>query len=198
MATLGLFLTSVLSLLIFDPFTTAYLYDEPSLLWRFVTLFTHIVSHGSLAHLLGNFIFGLPYLFYMEYRLKSPKKFIRLFFALGIYAWLFQIAFDQFSTYKSLGLIGSSGAIFGIVGAALMSYRGFKPIQLAAKALLIFHVVTQAQAAFTNVMFPTGIASAAHLGGLIGGILFSHYRLNRGPSRSRKQPRGVRRFLPKL
>lgn len=197
MATVSLFIISVLSLLLFPPTTTAYIYDEPSLMWRFVSFFTHMVSHGGWAHLLGNFMFGFPYMFYLEYKLKSTKKFIRTFVFFGGIALLTQILFDLFALFKPIGLIGSSGAIFGIVGAALMSYRGFKPIELAAKALLIFHIITQAQAAYYNLIFPIGVASGAHLGGLLAGVWFSYRHLNRGPSHSQKRSRGSRRFLPK-
>lgn len=197
MVTLWLFIVGVISLKLFPPEVTAYIYNEPSLIWRFVSLFTHMVSHGSWGHLLGNFIFGAPYMLYLEARIKSAKKFTRLFFLFGFSAWLMQIAFDHFSLFESRGLIGSSGAIFGIVGATLMCYRGPWFLELAARGLLIFHVVTQAQAAWFALSWPMGVASGAHLGGLLAGILFSHLYLNRGPSRFQKLLRDLRRSLLK-
>lgn len=197
MATLSLFLVSVLSLLLFEPIVTAYLYAEPFLVWRFVTLFTHMVSHSSWAHLLGNFVFGAPYMFYLEKRLNSSKKFIRLFFALGFAAWFSQWLFDKIALFKTMGLIGSSGAIFGLVGAALMCYRGPKIIEFAARSLLVFHIITQAQLAWFSLSFPMGVAYAAHLGGLLAGAWFSYRHLRRGPNHFRKLRRVLRRFLPK-
>lgn len=181
-ASISLFLVGVLSLLLFDPITTAYIHNEPSAMWRFVNLFTHIVSHGSWSHLLGNYIFGAPFLIYLETKMKSTKKFVRLFFILGFASLALQSVFNYFSSFQSLGLIGSSGAIFGVVGAALMSYKGPRPIELAARSMLIFHVVNQAQMAFISLHFPMGIGFAAHLGGLLAGIAFSlrlHRRLYR-------------------
>lgn len=197
MATIGLFLVGVLSLSLFDPTTTAYLYSEPLLRWKFVTLFTHMLSHGSWPHLIGNYLFGAPYMFYLEYRLKSTKKFIRLFFWLGFVAFFFQYVANEFSVFKSNGLIGSSGAIFGLVGAALMCYRGPRVIEIAAKAILIFHIVSQANATLESFVFPTGVAFAAHLGGLLAGAWFSYHHLRQGPNHFRKLRRALRRFLPK-
>jgi membrane associated rhomboid family serine protease len=196
-ATVSLFIIGVISLLLFPPTTTAYIYSEPSVIWRFVSFFTHMVSHGGWAHLLGNFMFGFPYMFYLEYKLKSTKKFIRTFVFFGGAALLTQILFDMFALFKPLGLIGSSGAIFGVTGAVLMGYRGPKPIELTAKALLIFHIVTQAQAAYYNLTYPIGVASGAHLGGLLAGVWFSNRHLNPGPNHFQKLLRGLRRFLPK-
>lgn len=177
MATIALFLVSVLSLLLFDPSVTAYLYNEPSWVWRFVSVFTHMVSHGSWDHLLGNFIFGAPFMLYLEHKLKCTKTFIRLFFGLGLCSFLLQLIADHFSAYHSMGLIGSSGAIFGLTGAALVLYDGPKPIQIAAKLLACFYIFKQTQMAFVSLFFPLGVAYAAHLGGLIGGVLFTlHHR----------------------
>lgn|GEM_PF-3223118 len=196
-ATLCLFAVSVLSLLLFDPVVTAYVYDEPTFQWRFVTLFTHMVSHGGWAHLLGNFLFGAPYMLYLEHRLQSSKKFIRLFFCAGLVALLFQYIFNEMAIIKSSGLIGSSGAIFGLVGAALMGYRGPRAVQLTAKAILIFHIITQGQAAWVSLVWADGVAYAAHFGGILAGVWFSYHHLNRGPSRSQKRRCGQRRSLPK-
>jgi len=180
MASIALFLVGVLSLLFFDPTVTAYIHGEPSYMWRFVTFFTHMVSHGSWGHLFGNYIFGAPFMLYLEYKLKSTKKFVRLFFALGACAFIFQAAFNYLSAFKSLGLIGSSGAIFGLVGAALSMYDGPKPVRLAARCLLAFYLFSQLQLAMISLIFPMGIAYAAHFGGLVGGVLFTlHHRHHR-------------------
>lgn len=178
MASIALFLVGVVSLLLFDPTTTAYLYNEPLFRWKFVSLFTHIVSHANWDHLLGNYLFGAPYLIYLETKVKSFKKFIRLFFAFGFSAWACQFLLSKFSIFEGVGLIGSSGAIFGVIGAALMSYKGPRPIELAARAILIFHVVTQAQMAIMSLVWPVGVGYGAHLGGLLAGIAFS-LRLHR-------------------
>ena len=177
MATIGFFLIGVFSLLLFDPMTTAYLNHESSWVWWFVSLFTHMVSHGSWGHLLGNYTMGTPYMLYLENKLNNTKLFVRLFFVLGFCALLGQKIADQFSLFETRGLIGSSGAIFGLIGATLALYEGPKVLKIAARSLLVFFIVTQFLSAKAALSWPMGVAYAAHLGGLIGGVLFSlHYR----------------------
>lgn len=182
MATLVLFLVGVVSLLCFDPSVTAYIYGETSWMWKFVTLFTHIVSHGSWNHLIGNFIFGGPYLLYLEHKLKNTKKFVRLFFVLGFAAFVSQYSMSQFSMFPGLGLIGSSGAIFGMIGYALNLRKKSRVINLLSKCLLCFFIVTQAISMHQSLYWPDGVAYAAHLGGLLAGVALS---LRRRPGRRR-------------
>jgi membrane associated rhomboid family serine protease len=177
MATICFFLVGVASLLLFDPMVTAYLNNEPSWAWWFISLFTHMVSHANWGHLLGNYIMGMPYMLYLENRLKDTKLFVRLFFVLGFCALIGQKIADQISIFQVKGLIGSSGAIFGIIGAALSLYEGPKILKVAARSLLLFFITTQFLSAKAALSWPMGVAYAAHLGGLIGGVLFSlHYR----------------------
>lgn len=173
MVTLVLFLIGVLSMITLDPIATAYLHNEPSTVWRIMTIFTHMVSHGSWDHLMGNFLFGGPYLLYLEHKLKDTKKFVRAFVMFGLSALSLQIIFEQFSIFNSVGVIGSSGAIFGVVGAALMLPKSNKIVNLLAKTLLIFFIYSQASSAKLSLVWPVGIAYAAHLGGLLAGVVFS-------------------------
>jgi len=188
MATIVLFLIGIVSLLTFDPVVTAYLYGDPSLLWRFVTMFTHIVSHGNWDHLVGNYLFGAPFMLYLEHKFKSHKTFVRLFFALGLCSFFTQILFDKIAIMHATGLIGSSGAIFGLIATALMLYQGPRPIEIAARLLLLFYLTTQLQMAVVSLVFPMGVAYAAHLGGILGGIAFSlrYRRRHRRKSRRRR------------
>ena len=193
MATLALFIVGVISLVCFDPLVTAYVYNEPLLMWKFVSFFTHMVSHGSWTHLIGNYTFGAPFMLYLEHKLKSTKTFVRLFFALGTCSFLLQTVFNQFSMFQSMGLIGSSGAIFGLVGAALAIYDGPMPIKIAARSLLVFYIFTQFQLAMFSLIFPMGVAYAAHLGGLLGGLSFVILRHRRRHSRQNRANRSQKR-----
>lgn len=187
MATLGLFIVGVFSLLFFDPIQTAYFHNEPSIVWKLVNLVTHMVSHGNWAHLTGNFIFGAPFMIYLEHRLKCTKTFVRLFFALGLGALGTQILVNQIAAFPSMALIGSSGAIFGLVAAALCMYDGPKLLKLAARALVTYHAVTQLQMTLFSLLIPLGVAYGAHFGGIVFGILFTylHHRRHRRRCRSR-------------
>jgi len=179
MVTLVLFLVGVVSMITLDPAITAYSHQEPSIIWRFTNLFTHIVSHANWEHLIGNFLFGGPYLLYLEQQVKSAKTFTRAFFGFGFAALVCYLIFDQFSQYHSVGIIGSSGAIFGVVGAALMCPKKNKTTNILAKLLLLFFIFSQASEAITSITQPTPVAYAAHLGGLIAGVLFSYHRHRR-------------------
>ena len=42
-------------------------------LWAVVGLLFHAVSHGSWDHLLGNYVFGMPYMLYLEHKLGTRR-----------------------------------------------------------------------------------------------------------------------------
>ena len=143
MITLALFLTGVLSLIFFDPSVTAFYYKKPDGIMWFIRIFTHMVSHGNLRHLLGNFLFGLPFMLYAEYRLQDHKKFLKLFFYCGLAAVLGQGIIDRFSVLPAMGVIGSSGAVFGIVAFALAIANENKWVRIMSLSTLAFHIYNQ-------------------------------------------------------
>ncbi len=170
MVTILLFLLSYLSLTFLPPEVTAFdpgYWPHP---WFFVTLFTHMISHGSWAHLFGNFMFGAPWMFYVEHRLKSHSKFIWLFLLCGLCGVAMQCAVGLANTLALGGMIGSSAAIFGITAYALASVDHCRWARAAALTLLTFHLYVQgsysweiANGAFAFVAFP------AHFGGILCG-----------------------------
>lgn len=203
MITLGLFLIGVVSLLAFEPNTTAFYYTQPDGIMWFVRIFSHMVSHGNFKHLMGNYMFGLPFMLYAEYRLKDHVKFLKLFFYTGLAALVGQRIIDMFSIAPAIGVIGSSGAVFGIVAFSLAIANENKWIRLMSLSTLAFHIHNQAMLTWYSLQGLTwGIAFGAHLCGILGGIAFAiairhHLRPclpkdHRGQSRSRKQPRDVR------
>ena len=186
MGTVLLFIVGVLSLVLFSPMKTAYLFANKSVLVRIATLFTHMVSHANWPHLLGNYTFGAPFKIYVEEKLKNTPKFLLLFFKLGLCAFLLEMVVVMCSRYYLTGFIGSSGAIFGLVGYALYSYDGRKVVKFASRSLLLFYIVTQAILTYKGLAWPTGIANGAHLGGLLGGVCFSHLHLRHHRRQSRR------------
>jgi membrane associated rhomboid family serine protease len=130
--------------------------------WRLVTnMFVHI----GLIHLALN-MWCLWYLGDLAERLMGRKAFTFLYFASGVAASLGSEAWDPARVSA-----GASGAIFGAVGG-LVPYLLFKkaPIDLRfakerLKSLSIFIGV--------NLIWglQSGIDNAAHLGGLIGGLM---------------------------
>lgn len=202
MITLFLFSIGVLSLLAFDPEVTAFYYRHPDGIMWFVRIVTHMVSHGNVPHLLGNFLFGMPFMLYAEYRLKDHKKFLKLFFYSGLSALLGQRLIDCFSMFPATAVIGSSGAIFGIVAFALTIANENKWIKILSTSALIFHIYNQGMSTWYSLRGLTfGVAFGAHLCGILAGIACaillrrhlrhpSKGRLNRG--RSQKRLRGAR------
>lgn len=199
MITLGLFLVGVFSLVFFDPEVTAFYYTKPDGIMWFVRIISHMVSHGNFRHLMGNYLFGLPFMLYAEYRLKDNVKFLKLFFYTGLAALVGQRLFDLFSVLPASAVIGSSGAVFGVVAFSLAIANENKWVRLMSLSALAFHIYNQGLLTYYSIRGWTfGVAFGAHLCGILTGvgaaiILRHHLRRphkrrpgRRGPSRSRK------------
>ena len=198
MVSLILLLVGVVSLGLFSPNTTAFYFYEPISLKWFLQIFTHMVSHGNIYHLAGNFLFGFPFMLYAEYRLNNWKKFLKLFFYCGLAALAGQRIVELFCPIQTIGVIGSSGAIFGIAAFALTIANETKPLRLFSLAALAFYLVTQAQMTYMSLKgLAWGVAYGAHFVGMLAGIAGAfitrrHLRpcLPKGrPSRSRSRKR---------
>ena len=147
-------------------FYPAYFLDLP---WTFVT---SIFLHANFEHLLFNmialFFFGLA----LE-NMVGRKLFVTIFFLSGIVG---NIGYLVTALYPTVPAIGASGAIYGVVGTlvVLTPFRkvflyGLFPIPLVA--VVAFWVLLDVLGLFA----PTGIASGAHLGGVIVGAIFGWY-----------------------
>lgn len=197
MVTIALFLVGVVSLFLFHPNVTAFYYTKPDSIMWFIRIITHMVSHGNFRHLMGNFLFGLPFMLYAEYRLNDAKKFLKLFFYTGLAALVGQRLLDSFSIMPAIGVIGSSGAVFGIVAFALTIANETKWIRVVSLSALAFHIYNQGLLTWYSMQGLTfGVAFGAHLSGILAGIgcafiLRRHLarRPHQGSKRFRKQPR---------
>ncbi len=176
LAAIGLFF--VLQLII-PPFTDAFIFDpllafsEP---WRFLT---SMFLHGSMTHIFFNayalFVFGSV----LETQV-GRRDYLAIYFGAGLLG-----GFLYFMTYV-LGIIppypalGASGAIYGILGAVAIMlpdmriFFWFFPMKMRHAAIL--WVVFEFLGTFN---IASGIASAAHLGGLIFGLAYAWYLKNR-------------------
>ncbi len=80
-----------------------------------VTLITHLFLHQNVLHVLGNMWFLYIFGFAVEGRLRAGR-FLAIYFGSGIFASLLQLwIFGGSGAY----LAGASGAIMGVLGAAL-------------------------------------------------------------------------------
>jgi membrane associated rhomboid family serine protease len=153
-----------------DEITQSLWLSAPTLpeFWR---LGTYMFVHGNLMHLLLNmwilYMFGKP----VEEKLGS-YAFLKLYILSGVIGALSWVMFNLKSTVP---VIGASGAVFGVMGAALLFPNMqilliFPPVIMKVKTLVICLAIVD----FLMLYSPqTGIAHLAHLGGLLGGFLFT-------------------------
>lgn len=144
-------------------FTDAFVLDSQMLNERPWTLITSVFLHGSLSHLAFNmfalFLFGL-----LLEKFIGSKKFLAVFFVSGLAA---SVAASFF--YSSS--LGASGAIYGVIGALaaikpkMTVWTYGVPMPMVAAAL--FYLLLD----FAGLFYPTNVANAAHIGGLLCGVI---------------------------
>ncbi|MCX8166834.1 MAG: rhomboid family intramembrane serine protease [Candidatus Micrarchaeota archaeon] len=151
-------------------FTDLFIFDplrlEP---WRFLS---SMFLHADLMHLFFNcftlFLFG-PYL----ENVLGRNKFILFFILSGLVGSLLYYLTIAIGIIPPTKALGASGAIFGILGALsvlmpnmLILLFGFIPLRMREAAIL--WIVLEFLNSFD---YTSGIGSAAHLGGLLFGII---------------------------
>lgn len=152
-------------------------------LWQ---VFTFQFLHAGLIHLLLNcwalYVFGRD----LEEQL-GRARFLGLYLLSGVVGGVVQLVCAWIApSYFGGMLVGASAGVFGLIAAygALFPEREFTvliffilPVTLRAKMLLLWGAVF----AIVGALMPGGnVAHAAHLGGMLGGLMF----LNMSPSAS--------------
>lgn len=135
-------------------------------LWR---LFTPIFLHGSILHIAFN-MYALFYIGTTIERFYGRARYLGLFLLSGFAGNVFSF---MFSPYRSLG---SSTAIFGLLGAeAVLIYQNreiFGPIARRALSQVVIIAVVNLIIGLTP---GSAIDNWGHIGGLVGGTLFSWF-----------------------
>lgn len=129
---------------------------------EYYRLFTCIFLHIGIMHLLCN-MYSLYIIGREVENLFGKIKYIIIFILSGIFGSIMSLAF----THNTISA-GASGAIFGLLGALLyfgMHYRTY--LGEAIKRSIIPIIVINLIIGF----FAEGIDLAAHMGGLVGGVL---------------------------
>lgn len=129
---------------------------------EYYRLFTCIFLHVGIMHLLCN-MYSLYIIGREVENLFGKIKYIIIFILSGIFGSIMSLAF----THNTISA-GASGAIFGLLGALLyfgMHYRTY--LGEAIKRSIIPIIVINLIIGF----FAEGIDLAAHIGGLVGGVL---------------------------
>ncbi len=133
-------------------------------------LLTSIFLHGSITHLFFNGFALLMFGPLLESQLGS-KKFFSLFLAAGLGGSLLYFAFYALGLSAGVPALGASGAVYGVLGALAILAPNI--------VVLVFFIpmpIRQAALVWVAIEFlgtfnpASGIASAAHFGGLIVGF----------------------------
>ncbi|MBQ4263664.1 MAG: rhomboid family intramembrane serine protease [Bacilli bacterium] len=132
---------------------------------EFYRLFTCMFFHADLLHLIFN-MYALYILGTRVERYYGSKRYIVLYLISGLVASLFSCVFNNINVIS----IGASGAIFGLFGSiAYFTYHYRGTLREFLTSGIIPTLLLNLIIGFAN----TGIDMAAHIGGIIGGLLIA-------------------------
>jgi membrane associated rhomboid family serine protease len=138
-------------------------------------LLTYQFMHANLWHILANS--WAIYLFGREIEATlGPRQFLVLYLAGGTVGGIFQVIAALVWPHLFGGpVVGASAGGFGLMAAYAVLFPEreltllFPPVTFQAKTMLIFSAVL----AVFGIVFPVdNVANAAHLGGMLTGIVF--------------------------
>jgi membrane associated rhomboid family serine protease len=154
---------------------------QPTPFSVYITFFTSMFMHGSIAHLLGNMLFLFIFGDNIEHRI-GHLRYIIFYLISGILAAAAQIIVTYtFGGNPLIPTLGASGAISGVLGAYLILYPKKRvrvimfyfltevPAVVAIGLWFIFQVVSGI--GVLGGEQEGGIAYGAHVGGFIAGLL---------------------------
>lgn len=159
--------------LVVPGFEKAFILNPNNLLpWMIVT---SIFLHGGILHLFFNGYALIAFGPYLE-NTVGKRDFLILFFLAGIVGSISYLTAIYFGIIPNIPALGASGAIYGILGALSV---------LIPELTLLFFLFPVSIRTMTVIWFileilgtfnpDSGIASVAHLGGLITGLAFGYY-----------------------
>ena len=126
--------------------------------WR---LFTSMFMHASLLHIIFN-MYALNIIGSQLESFFGKAKFLTIYIVSGITGGLLSILFSDYVS------VGASGSIFGLLGALLyFGYHYRVYLENVIRSQIIPLIIMNLAIGFLFA----GIDNAAHIGGLIGGIL---------------------------
>lgn len=132
---------------------------------EFYRLLTCMFFHADLLHLIFN-MYALYILGTRVERYYGSKRYIVLYLISGLVASLFSCVFNNINVIS----IGASGAIFGLFGSiAYFTYHYRGTLREFLTSGIIPTLLLNLIIGFAN----TGIDMAAHIGGIIGGLLIA-------------------------
>lgn len=172
----------------YQTFVPAYILHLKTLPLFLVGLIVHMFSHGGWAHLRSNMFVGIPCMMLME-RTIGNKRMLDSYVLCGVVAALTQMLMP----FSGDTLIGASGAIFGLLGMCCVLLGRTATQNGLLYALLALRIVPQL-ANLNMGPFGGGIAYAAHIGGLMAGVLIGLTYVK--GSLQRLQPQPLKQPIP--
>jgi membrane associated rhomboid family serine protease len=137
-------------------------------LWRLVT---NLFLHAGFGHIFGNMIVMVPLVALMRSWTKG-SWWLAIFIVTGICGSLLQLTFH---THE--GLVGASGGIAGLGGAAVVCgwrlIASGRKMAVAAPVLVVLVVLIYLQFVSGLSGQATHIAQLAHLGGFLSGLFMA-------------------------
>jgi membrane associated rhomboid family serine protease len=147
---------------------------------RWYELLTYQFMHSGFMHLLGNLI-GLYFFGRAAEDLFGARAMLQLYLMSGTIGGLLQIGLAAaFPGHFAGGVVGASAGLFGLIAAyasrapdELITMLAFYilPLTFPAKIFLLIEAAVSLAGLF-GLFGNDGIAHAAHLGGMLTGIMF--------------------------
>lgn len=147
---------------------------------EYYRLFTYMFLHGGIDHLFNNMLI----LWFLGDNLEKQMghiKYLILYFMSGILAGFASMSYNS-SIDRYVVCVGASGAIFGVAGALaliVLVNRG-RVENLTTRQMLLF-IALSLYGGFTS----QGVDNAAHVGGLLAGVLLGLLLYRRKRARGR-------------
>ena len=167
------------------PFVERFLMLSPEgmqsgMIWQ---LLTFQFLHGGLFHILINCLILYMFGRHVEAQIGAAQ-FLKLYLLSGVLGGLLQVVMGFIWPMRFGGsVLGASAGVCGVVAAFATIHPEERltmllffiiPVTLKAKFLLLANLII----AFLGIVAPPdGVAHAAHLGGIIGGVCFVRYVL---------------------
>ncbi len=154
---------------------------------EYYRLITHMFLHSGLEHLISN----MMVLVFVGNSLENTAgrlKYLIIYFGSGIIAGIASISYNMIKADNTMS-IGASGAIFGVVGAMIyiiIANKG-RIEGISGRRIILFAVVS-----LYGGIRSAGIDNAAHIGGLLAGIILAMIicRKNKKPINGRRAYEG--------
>ena len=135
----------------------------------YLRLFTHVLGHADLAHLVGN----MAYILLLGPALEEKYGAKKLLLVILVTAVVTGLCHNLL--FPNTHLLGASGVVFAFI--LLTSFTGFREGEIPLTFILVA-VIFLGQQVYEGVFLEDNISNLSHvMGGIIGSVV--GYRLNK-------------------